>query len=325
MKKFFVSSLILFLSFFGIKNVNADLKWNVVPDIFRVNGINSQMKTFNLSNIFQVWGLPSTTGLQNSINFVYADDFNFLEEGKEYTVSFTVYYNNIAYFRTSSDTTDTYYAMSRGNFIVQWEDGVNDRGSFCTTTVSNENANLFTVVCDNVVKTPILSLRFDVSQLEVFENNPLFGFAIYDGITYNEKSDSSIADTLKEQNKKLDELNNSITSSDTSSSQNQANSFFEGFDSDDYGLSDIITMPLELIRGLTSNSCVALNLTIPFVNKTFQLPCMSSIYSQYFGNFFTLYQTITFGFVAYWVVVKIFALVKGFKDPNDDKVEVMDL
>ena len=64
---------------------------------------------------------------------------------------------------------------------------------------------------------------------------------------------------------------------------------------------------------------------LPYVNKTLDLPCMSSIYSQYFGSFFTLYQTITFGIIAYWVCVRIFNLVKDFKNPDHDEIEVLDL
>lgn len=135
-----------------------------------------------------------------------------------------------------------------------------------------------------------------------------------------------------ETNKKLDETNQAIKDanstmqdSDTSGANNTANSFFDDFESDDYGLSDIITMPLELINNLTSNSCVELELTVPFVDKKMKLPCMSTIYSTHFNSAYVLYQTITTGFIAYWVVVKIYALVKSFKDPEDDRIEVMDL
>lgn len=129
----------------------------------------------------------------------------------------------------------------------------------------------------------------------------------------------------KETNQKLDELKDSITSSNTNESETQANSFFDNFDTDTYGLSDIISMPLTLIKSLTNSTCVSLKLTIPFVNKELNLPCMSSIYSQFFGSFFTLYQTVTFGFVAYWVSVRIFNLVKDFKNPDHDEIEVLDL
>lgn len=134
-----------------------------------------------------------------------------------------------------------------------------------------------------------------------------------------------VQDTIKDTNKSLDDVKNAINSSDTSGASSNANSFFDNFQTDTYGLSDIITMPLTLIKSLTNSTCVSLKLTIPFVNKDLELPCMSSIYSQYFGSFFSLYQTITFGFVAYWVSVRIFNLVKDFKNPDHDEIEVLDL
>lgn len=116
-----------------------------------------------------------------------------------------------------------------------------------------------------------------------------------------------------------------IKDSDTSDASNSANSFFNGFDSDDFGLSDIVTMPLEFIKGLSSNTCNSLSLPMPFINKTAELPCMTSIYQKYFGAFLTLYQAISTGLISYWVCINIFALVQGFKNPENDQVEVLDL
>lgn len=150
----------------------------------------------------------------------------------------------------------------------------------------------------------------------------------------------SIQSQQKEANEKLNDINNSIknqteeqkktnqtlTDDDVGDSTNKANEFFSGFTTDTFGLTSIITAPLELIGSITSSTCSPLGLKVPFLdNKTLNLPCMSSIYSQYFGSFLTIYQTITFGIIAYWVCVRIFALVKDFKNPDTDKVEVLDL
>lgn len=102
-------------------------------------------------------------------------------------------------------------------------------------------------------------------------------------------------------------------------------SFFSGFDNDTHGLTSIITAPLQLIGSITSSTCSPLGISIPFVEQTAYLPCMSNIYQTYFGEFFKLYQTITFGIVSYWVCVNIYAMVKGFKDPDSDRIEVLDL
>lgn len=150
----------------------------------------------------------------------------------------------------------------------------------------------------------------------------------------------AIQQQQKEANEKLNDINNSIknqteeqkktnqtlTDDDVGDSTNKANEFFSGFTTDTFGLTSIITAPLELIGSITSSTCSPLGLKVPFLdNKTLTLPCMSSIYSQYFGSFLTIYQTITFGIIAYWVCVRIFALVKDFKNPDTDKVEVLDL
>ena len=97
------------------------------------------------------------------------------------------------------------------------------------------------------------------------------------------------------------------------------------FENDDYGLSDIVTLPLTFIQSLANASCSDLELPLPFVDEDVELPCMSAIYEDYFGPFLTIYQIITFGIVGYWVCVNTLRLVNNFKNPDNDEVEVMDL
>ena len=86
-----------------------------------------------------------------------------------------------------------------------------------------------------------------------------------------------------------------------------------------------VKMPLALINNISSASCSTLVLPLPFVDKNVELPCMYDIYSTYFGSFLTLYQTITFGIVAYWVCINLFRMVRNFKNPDSDEVEVFEL
>lgn len=126
-------------------------------------------------------------------------------------------------------------------------------------------------------------------------------------------------------NQKLDELNNNLNNSNSSGAQDDAGNFFSGFQTNTHGLTGIITAPLNLIQSITNQSCSSLGIPLPFVNETLNLPCMSEIYQSNFGPFLLLYQTITTGFIGYWVIVRIFALVKDFKNPDHDEVEVLDL
>ena len=124
---------------------------------------------------------------------------------------------------------------------------------------------------------------------------------------------------------KLDETNDLLNDDDTSSATNQAGNFFSNFTTNTHGLTSIITAPLSAIQSLTSSTCTPLVLPLPYVNRDLTLPCMRQIYVDNFGGFMTLYDTITFGIIAYWVLVRIFALVKDFKNPEHDEIEVMDL
>lgn len=91
------------------------------------------------------------------------------------------------------------------------------------------------------------------------------------------------------------------------------------------GLTSIITAPLNLIKNLSNSSCSSLVLSIPLVNSAITLPCMSSIYQNYFGSLFSIYQTITTGFIAYWCLINLLRMINSFKDPQEDKIEVMEL
>ena len=159
-------------------------------------------------------------------------------------------------------------------------------------------------------------------------NNETFNIMLNKGSTalpYEPYGEKICTNKLDEQTNAVNNLNDSLNNSDSSGATSEASEFFSGFTTDTFGLTSIITAPLNLIGSITSSTCTPLGLPLPYVNKTLELPCMRSIYSQYFGSFFTLYQTITFGIIAYWVCVRIFNLVKDFKNPDHDEIEVLDL
>lgn len=124
---------------------------------------------------------------------------------------------------------------------------------------------------------------------------------------------------------KIDDITDSINDDNVSGATNKASNFFSNFTTNTHGLTSIITAPLSAIQSLTSATCSPLVLPLPFVNSNLTLPCMRPIYVDNFGGFMTLYDTITLGIVSYWILVRIFALVKDFKNPEHDEVEVMEL
>lgn len=174
--------------------------------------------------------------------------------------------------------------------------------------------------CSN---SPGATIPYCGSAFNVTINNVQLDFTISEDP--NTALLGEIGSKLDTTNQKLDNINDSITNSNSAGAQDDAGNFFSGFQTNTHGLTGIITAPLNLIQSITSQSCSSLGIPLPFVNETLNLPCMSEIYQQNFGPFLLLYQTITTGFIGYWVIVRIFALVKDFKNPDHDEVEVLDL
>ena len=120
-------------------------------------------------------------------------------------------------------------------------------------------------------------------------------------------------------------LNDNITSSDTSGAESSFDDFFGSFQTNDHGLTAIISTPLNFIKSFLTETCTPLVLPLPFVDTSVTLPCMEYVYTKFFGLFFEAYQLITNGIIAYWVSINIFRIVKNMKDSDDNTIEVLDL
>lgn len=193
-------------------------------------------------------------------------------------------------------------------------------------TSGSISSNIIDKATFTIDSTQTVPFRF--IRREGTYNNETFNLMLQKGSVateYEPYGEQICTNKLDEQTNAVNNLNDSLNNSDSSGATSEASEFFSGFTTDTFGLTSIITAPLNLIGSITSSTCTPLGLPLPYVNKTLELPCMSSIYSEYFGSFFTLYQTITFGIIAYWVCVRIFNLVKDFKNPDHDEIEVLDL
>lgn len=219
------------------------------------------------------------------------------------------------------------FTLSPGTYTIS----LNRSGTTIYPYVSFKNGETQIFRIDNGNSTSItLTETTTITHIQFYFNSSIYNSSY--SIMLNEgnivKSFEAYGEVcsnkIDETNDKLNDLNDSLNNSDTSGANQDANNFFNNFESNDFGLSDIITLPLSTIQSITSKSCTPLRLTLPFVNKTFDLPCMTTIYSK-FEPFYSIYQTITFGLISYWVCVQIYAMVKGFKDPTKDEIEVMDL
>lgn len=124
-------------------------------------------------------------------------------------------------------------------------------------------------------------------------------------------------------NSGLNDLNSNLTNSNVDTGS--AGSFFQNFENNDHGLSAVITAPLNFIKNLANATCSNLQSEIPLLNTTISLPCMSSKIKNKFPELVTILHTIMYGLVAYYIALDIYRMVKGFKDPQSDKIEVVEL
>lgn len=202
---------------------------------------------------------------------------------------------------------------------------------------NNAAASLFSNTSYNVYMRLLhIGITEDIPLNDLILDEQTTQTSILNDILTSIKSDSSInqqikdntAKQLEEQKKQLEEqkkTNETLKDDNIDKAQDSAGGFFNDFTTDTHGLTAIVTSPLSLISSISSKSCSPLVIPLPYVDKDLTLPCMRTIYSKYFGSFLLIYQIITFGVVAYWVLVRIFNLVKDFKNPDHDEIEVLDL
>lgn len=340
--KFFLISLFTCLSFFSIDKVYAYNYSSWTPETVYIDG-TSQKDSWVTSN-YTLVGVRTAPNLSLSHHLVY--DYNLIHNDYDtfYNVTFVAY---------SDEAWDYSKSNFNGSMSVTWRGaGINYGGSCNVNSVGTDK--FFTITCNDVRLEGSKHLYLDIYTNNIYniKTNALFGIVNY--IWSSKTSQQSLIDALNnlnnnqvisnqeliDQNKNLEEANklskdkleqdkkhhDEIMDDDTSGANGEAESFFSGFSTETHGLTSIITAPLELIGNIAGSTCSPLALEVPFVEgKTLNLPCMSSIYKKHFGSLLTVYQTATFGLVAYWVCVRIFALVKDFKNPDHDEVEVMDL
>lgn len=294
------------------------------------NSINDNIKdTFEDCSSKNLLKLVNSSRTTNGVTFTSNSDGSITINGTSTAKS---YFNINEYYNDSSHS--LYFTLQKGKTYTSYL-GNSVSGLTMITRTKSQNKLLLKVGNTSEINSQTYSGPTDdeafsylvVEKGLTFNNLIVYPMVVQGSYASIEFEPYKIVCTSKidKTNEELGNLNDSINNSDSSDATNSAGNFFSGFETDTFGLTSIITAPLDLIGSITSSSCSPLPLTIPYVNKSFNLPCMTTIYENYFGDFLTIYQTITFGIVAYWVCVRIFNLVKDFKNPDHDEIEVLDL
>lgn len=206
------------------------------------------------------------------------------------------------------------------NFTISME--------FTNNTFSYCEINNNMIICPNNKRTPtkfILQSNFRTTKSTSVNFVMNRAFNLYRKLNIQDAINNN-TQAITNQTQQDQQQHQEMMDSNTTEAEDEATSFFEDFDAPDIGgLSGVITAPLSTIQSLLNSTCTNLTLPLPFVNENITLPCMSTIYSEHFGAFFTIYQTIILAIICYRCIRSIFFDIQGFTDPNDDRIEVMDL
>ena len=136
--------------------------------------------------------------------------------------------------------------------------------------------------------------------------------SVYEQQHANDKQDQT--------NDKLDDLNSSLKNSDVDTND----SFFSNFTTTDHGISGIITAPLRAINKLTS-TCQSVTFSV--LDEPIELPCGDTLFWNKEGvqSFRLIWNILVGGPILFLLLKKLFKVVESLKNPDDDRIEVMDL
>lgn len=140
------------------------------------------------------------------------------------------------------------------------------------------------------------------------------------GIIDNQNSNTDkVTDSISDVN---DSINNPNVDSGTGSD------FFDSFHTDDNGgISAIVTKPLTIVNNLLSNNNSCSNLPLPEfmgVNNAY-LPSGCILWNNAPSTAISLWNIFVCGFGAYFILKDLFKIIENLKNPDNDRVEVMDL
>lgn len=133
---------------------------------------------------------------------------------------------------------------------------------------------------------------------------------------------------INEQQNTTDAINDlNDTMKDDNIDNTESNSFFNNFQDNSHGLSGIITAPLSVIQSLVNVSPTSCqDLSIVYQGKNISLPCGKIFWGhEGFSSLNDFYNLVVGGMFAYLIIKNLFLIIEKLKDPDNDKVEVLEL
>lgn len=122
----------------------------------------------------------------------------------------------------------------------------------------------------------------------------------------------------------IQSTNDTLNNDDTTESEGKITEFFNTFSDESHGLSSILTAPLNAVNSMLSTTCSPPSAT--YKGSTFSLPCGNMFWEKEGANDFKLLINLFYGgLICFGILRSLFKDVNDLKNPDNDKVEVVNL
>lgn len=252
---------------------------------------------FNVNNTYAIGNNPwnwnsNISEAQPSVagewNYCYSIPFNFTAN------------TNSQYFGLSFNNGGNNLAISRMYIIGYTLDNIGWNGVASQATLNQVNTNV------NNIQSSLNGVQSSVNSVQNSLNGVQSSVQDVESAV-NQTNDTITNDTVTESN---NYLRNNIVN----------NSAFN----QDHGITAIVQAPINFLQSLNNKTCSSITLPIPHLGDA-TIPCMSTIYSTKFSNLYNILKVIINGVICYRLALSVVMIIRGAKDPNEDKIEVMDL
>lgn len=175
-------------------------------------------------------------------------------------------------------------------------------------------------------------LQLQKDKIDLVYYNANFNYSVSDDP--NTKLLNDINNNQVQTNKKLDQLNknqnqtnnklNDLKDTLKSDDVDDKSSFFTDFSSADHGLSGVITAPLRAISKITA-TCQPVTFSV--LDEPIELPCGDTLFwnKESVKSFKIVWNLLVGGPLIYFLIKKLFKVIESLKNPDDDRIEVLDL
>ena len=262
----------------------------------------------------------------NHIDYLFETN---LSAGQSYTITFVQSYN---------PKTDVVARPDGISYRLEGSITTNDSGlsannisSFKCFLTNDTNNNVKVNVTCNVV--PLNNVKkIWISQIHNYCGTYIKGFNTYFlKVNQNSATEEAInrqTEIIKDGQDKIikgqEKIDDTLKDSDTTEAEGKISGFFNDFTDNNHGLSAIITAPLNAVNAMLSTTCVAPTAT--YKGSSFSFPCGSILWEQEGADDLKTFINLIYGgLICYGILKSLFKDVNDLKNPDTDKVEVMDL